>query len=566
MKEGDFMEPDSRRILFDDLFDIFSMVIGGNYVTLYDIKTKITRYSPAIVEMLGLPGEYVSDGVYDWMEYIHPDDRSIYETVMGEMLSLKTTSYDLTYRVRIKDSSYTKFRYVGGVIRDEDGHPSIAGGMMIASGTLKQMDRVTSLRNLEGFLEDLRNPETDIKKTNVLLIGFGRMMRINETYGYSHGSLLLKQVGETLNELVEKSGKVYHMEGSKFAILSHTLSTSEMSSLYEKIRKVFKKGTTVSGVRHSLILYGGMISLSDENTEHDRTIYDCLLHAYSESKNYRYGDLVTYNGNNIDDPDVSSSIALISEIRKSILNDFDGFYLMYQPFFGAGSDKPAGAEALLRWKNDQFGKILPQEFLPEIERDYEFRKLGYWMYKKMMTDGRDFIESEPDFMLVCSVYPSQIDDPYFAQNLEDLSCETHFPLSNLSLELTKECRMLELEKLVRFSQSLLDKNIRTGVDDFGEGNDWLQVFRALNPCHVRFAKNLVKNITVGDKDLNILSHLADMVKSCRIRVFFNGIDTEKAKKTLTSLSPDAMQGSALSKPIYYDEVLAYYDSEDADNR
>mgnify|MGYP002626087653 CR=1 FL=1 len=565
MKEGEFMAADKRRILFDDLFDIFSMVIGDNYVTLYDIKTRITRYSPAIVEMLGLPGEYISDGVYDWMEYIHPEDRSIYETIMGEMLNLKISNYDLTYRVRTKDGSYTKFRYVGGVIRDEDRHPSIAGGMMIASGNFKQVDRATSLRNLDGFLEDLRNTEGSLQQLAVLLVGFGRLSHINERYGYSHGSLLLNQVGGELCKIVKNSGMVYRMEGSKFAIISHTLSPSDMASLYEKIRICFKKGIEVDGVRHSLIFYSGMVTLPAKDTAHDRTLYDCLQHACHESKNYRYGDLVSYNGNNIDDPDVSSSIAMIGEIRKSILNNFDGFYLLYEPFFSSQNSSPIGAEGLLRWKNERFGKVLSQEFLSEIERDYEFRKLAYWMYQKMMIDGRDFVEADPGFLLLLDVYPSQINDTYFADNLADLADAAGFPLSNLSLELTRECRLLEAEKLIRFTRSAAGKNIRIGIDDFGDGNAWLNTLRILNPCHVRFAGNLVKNVTVTDKDVIILSHLSDMVKACGINVFFKGIDTEKTKKIASRLNPDVMQGFVFSKPLYYDEVLEYYDSKNSDN-
>ena len=49
-----------HRKILDDLFDAFTIIGRGNYVTMYDVKENIIRYSPAAVELFGLPGEYVS--------------------------------------------------------------------------------------------------------------------------------------------------------------------------------------------------------------------------------------------------------------------------------------------------------------------------------------------------------------------------------------------------------------------------------------------------------------------------------------------------------------------------
>ncbi len=76
----------TRKVQFDDVFDIFSMLIGSNYVTAYDTKLQLTRFSPAIVEMLDLPGEYVEDGAYNWLDHVHPEDRILYDNTMKEVL------------------------------------------------------------------------------------------------------------------------------------------------------------------------------------------------------------------------------------------------------------------------------------------------------------------------------------------------------------------------------------------------------------------------------------------------------------------------------------------------
>ena len=61
--------------ILDDLFNAFTMLGRGNYVTIHDVKGNVTRFSPAAVELFGLAGEYISTDTIDWANYIHPEDR-----------------------------------------------------------------------------------------------------------------------------------------------------------------------------------------------------------------------------------------------------------------------------------------------------------------------------------------------------------------------------------------------------------------------------------------------------------------------------------------------------------
>ena len=148
------MNLEHRKIL-DDLFDAFTILGRGNYVSLYDVKGKMTRYSPAAVELFGLPAEYIPDGAYNWADYVHPEDRLRYKKIMDSLIENQTQSYDLTYRTRLKDGSYATLRYIGAVIRDSDGAPELIGGIMINEGLTEATDPVTVLRNQYGFFQDL---------------------------------------------------------------------------------------------------------------------------------------------------------------------------------------------------------------------------------------------------------------------------------------------------------------------------------------------------------------------------------------------------------------------------
>ena len=81
-----------RRKILDDLFDAFTILGRGSYVSLYDVKGNLTRYSPAAVELFGLQGEYIPSGDLNWSSYVHPEDRIRYERVMRSLFEKKSSS------------------------------------------------------------------------------------------------------------------------------------------------------------------------------------------------------------------------------------------------------------------------------------------------------------------------------------------------------------------------------------------------------------------------------------------------------------------------------------------
>ena len=555
---------DGRRIFFDDLFDSFSMIVGSNFVSLYDVSLRLTRFSESLVELIGLPGAYMEDGAYDWLEYIHPEDRELYDAVMNEMFALKKKNYDLTYRVRLRNGDYTLFRLLGGVIRDEGGHPRVIGGMMIPSGVIERTDRVTSKGNLQAFLDDLMDDGLCDENTSFLLVGFGRMTHINEVYGYGHGNRLLIIVSEILDELIDGRGEMYRTSGSKFVISFFDNSDEEIRDIYNKIQLRFREGIRMEdGIVHNLFAYGGYIRFESE-IEANRSIYDCLLHSYNESKRYRHGELVFYHGSSAGERSSFENLNMIRDIRESLNTDFEGFFLMYNPVFTDPGEAPTGAEVMLFWKNDKYGVVGSEEFLSEIEQDYVYERLGTWLLKNTFRDGRDFYSRNPGFKLFITATQSQIWTPYFIEDIEELAKEYSFPIESVYIQIDRETRLLGVDKIIEFSDMIKRKKASFGIDDFARGNAYLKVFSNSRPDFVRFSDELLSDLS-DETEYAILSHLVNMCAACDTDVYIKGIEDEEMYGRIKSLPISGFSGRYFSEPVYFDEVLDYYDTKNTDN-
>ena len=346
------MNPLQKQML-DDVFDAFQMISGGALVSLMHVEGGFTRWSPSAVELFALPGEYIPNGAMDWTDYVHPEDRKRYLETMGPLSEGTLHSYDITYRVRTNSGEYYNIRNVGSVLRNEAGNPSLIGGILINQGLMANTDPITVLPNKYAFYADFGEIMRRDGEAVVLLLGTSKLSRINENHGYSYGNRVLQEVAWLVQETLGERGKVYRMDAATFAIVSEELTREALAAIYDSIRLKLQRGIRVEGIRHNLTANGGMILIRGVQMD-PATIYACLGYAYHESKQHKHGELVDFNGSV--KYDVNESLEMVNVIRDCIVDGCKGFSLSYQPIFDMQTDRIVGAEALVRWSGEPYGR------------------------------------------------------------------------------------------------------------------------------------------------------------------------------------------------------------------
>ena len=540
--------------LFDNIFNAFTIIGRGNYVAAYDVKENVTRFSPAAVELFGLPEEFIKNGCSEWKNYIHPEDKLQYTRIMDSLLDGKTRGYDLSYRTRLKDGSYAIIRYIGVTIFDSDGKPEIIGGTMINEGVTAVTDAVTLLRNQYGFFRDLI-AATELKRNCVVVLcGINRMNAINEEHGYAFGNSVLQQTAWLLQEVVGQEGTVYRMEGAKFAFLTESLSPEEVAVKYEKLRRAALAGLPVENVRQVLSINGGMIHFGGGNYD-ERTIHAALNFVYNESKFYHNGKLINYNG--AIGMNTHESLELISEVREAILMDCKNFSLRYQPVFNAATEKLTSIEALLCWHSERFGDVPPSAYVPVLERDFLFEELGYWILRRAMEDGLKLLARKPDLMLNVNISPAQIVDDFLFEEIDKISKFVGFPLKNLCFELTQSCRLIEPDILRRIVRALKRKGILCLIDDFGSGVASIDFLRDLAPNFIKLEREYITNIN-DPGNLQIVRHLSELAAELGTKVCIKGVEDAAIREKIKTFPVTNVQGNFYSEAISLDEISEKY--------
>ncbi|MBO4782622.1 MAG: EAL domain-containing protein [Lachnospiraceae bacterium] len=536
----------------DSVFDAFSIVADDTYVFLCDMRYDYSRWSKALVETFGLPSEYMYEAGKIWEEHIHPDDRQAYKDGIDAIFSGKQAGHDIQYRAKLPNGEYAICTCRGLVIKDADGNPEYFGGAIRNHSQKSQIDTLTGLRNQYGFFADLASYIQNKTPIHIGMTGIARLTEINEVYGYDVGNKILQNVGRYLMDKVTNRGGTYRLDGSRFAVITTVQTEDEFAGQYEKFRANYRKGVRIDDMDILLELQAGMLSLDDFNVDTE-TVYSCLTYAYQQSKLKKHGDLVKFRndlmGNN------RQTLAKLHEIRASIAQDFAGFFLVYQPIVDASTEKLLGVEALLRWKNDEYGVVPPDMFIPFLETDPIFPTLGEWIIETALRDTKKLIEYVPDAIVHINLSYSQMEKAGFSDTIWNLLDKVEFAPNQLSLEITERCRLLDMDLLRNVIVTLRAGGVRIALDDFGTGFSSLGLVKNLPFDTIKIDRSFVQHIETDEREKKLLNNCTNLAGNFGADVCVEGVETSGMRDIIKDYGIHSFQGYYYSKPIPIDELL-----------
>ena len=545
---------EERRIMLDSLYRAFKLVSEGTYVFLCDMKYDFSRWSKNAVDTYGLPAEYMYGAGDIWENQIHPEDRAAYHKGIDEIFSGNAAGHDMQYRARRVTGEYDVCTCRGIVIRDPSGEPDYFVGNIRNHGLQGHVDTLTGLRNQYGFFEDLDKYIKRKTRIGVLLFGISRFAEINEMYGYHFGNRVLQLYSREVIERTGRLGHTYRIDGTKFAVISNTLSVEELQSGYNDFRAFLHEDFRVDGRNVLLELHCGALMVDSFDVD-SQTVYACLNYADEESKLRQHGNLVEFfNDLNVDN---HQRLEKLHAIRASIMHGYDGFYLLYQPVVDAQTEQLIGAEALLRWRNDRYGMVPPDQFIPILESDPLFPELGEWILRESILAAKQILNRHPDFIINVNLSYTQLEKPDFVDMLLHILNELAYPPEHLCLEVTERCRLLDLELLKNVVVSLKVRGILVALDDFGTGFSSIGILKEIPVNIIKIDRSFVKMIEENDLDRKLVRNIADLASIFSAKVCVEGIETEGMKNILKQYHVESFQGYYYGKPLGLEQFLKW---------
>jgi diguanylate cyclase (GGDEF)-like protein/PAS domain S-box-containing protein len=416
-------------------------------------------------------------------------------------------------------------------------------------------DPLTYLPNRRLLQDRLYQAMASIKRSDLfgalLYLDLDNFKILNDTLGHDIGDILLQQVAKRLESCVREGDTVARLGGDEFVVMLENLSSDPLEAA-EQTRLVGRKILSTLNQAYKLANQEYLNTPSIGATlfnKHSQSIEEILKQAdiamYQAKKSGR-------NSLQFFDPEMLANIcaraSLESELRVAI--EQHQFELYYQIQVD-DSDRPLGAEALIRWSHPERGFISPAQFIPLAEETGLILPIGRWVLETACAQLAAWQKNELTCALTLSVNVSarQFHEVDFVDQVRNAVQLGAINPALLKLEPTESILLEDIGDAVATMNALKGIGVQFALDDFGTGFSSLQYLKILPLNQLKIDQSFVRDMVSGANDQAIVCTIIAMAKSLNLEVIAEGVETEAQRQLLQRAGCNHFQGYLFGKPL-----------------
>lgn len=413
---------------------------------------------------------------------------------------------------------------------------------------LTYKDTVTGLYNYNGFSVELPYKIKKLKKSQGLLaigiISIDDFKRINSIIGYDGGNDILKLIAENLKKQAREDEVIGRFFGDEYILLLWEKDTENMEKRVEDLWKYCSGEINVRGNEFILKNSTGVSIIKDGEYDYNEVMHQATLAKLVVKKNGG-NDFRFYN------MDIDCAIKEEQRIENELYHAIEKnqLYLLYQPVVDVHTGRITGAEALLRWRHDEFGKIPIIKIIKIAEQSSLIIDIGNWVLKEACKKNKEWqLKGYNPIVLSVNVSAFQFEQSNFIDvvknTLEEIGLESKY----LALEITETSAMDGVREKLEKMKLLKDMGIGIAIDDFGTGYSSMAYLTEFPIDTLKIDRSFVRDLSHDDNAKAIANTIINMAKIMNMRSIAEGVETEEQRNFLKGKGCDQIQGYLISKP------------------
>jgi EAL domain-containing protein (putative c-di-GMP-specific phosphodiesterase class I) len=361
---------------------------------------------------------------------------------------------------------------------------------------------------------------------------------------------VLRASGTRLRHLMQPDDWLARLGSDEFILLRPMAKADRCQALQwaEEIRRTLGNtpgmGTGLA-VQPSASL--GVALAPDHGSDPD-TLLRCANTALMEAKQHGKNQLRYYS------PEISLQLRerLELELRLARAIDREQLQLHYQPQIVRDGRRIAGAEALLRWR-DQAGRMVsPNVFIPLAEQTGQIHSIGLWVIEeacRQLSAWRCQGLRPGKLAINISALQLGAENPTLSELLARALNNHGLGPENLELEITETALLNDPERAGEQLRELADAGFSLAIDDFGTGYSSLAMLHSLPLDKLKIDRFFVERLGNDHADLAIVKATIVMAKELGLMTLAEGVETRDQLLKLQELGCDQFQGHLLGRPM-----------------
>lgn len=548
------------------------LVLFTCYYAIYNVPRRV----------LGNALKLVNDSVNDATLYFDVKDKCVYKNSKAKQLFLKDGKFDEEKAVKI----LRKAR--GGVYHGNSKSPSHECFMVngeelqfkveaeeirnekecigtylkltdITEETQKYLtqkflathDELTGLYNREHFFELCNDRIKNDVDTEYLMLSTNilQFKLLNELFGEEIGNEVLVNIAISAKAAFIHDSIIGRINDDKFCCLVQAQFFNESS--LEKITQAAQD--VIRDTMHKVNFRFGICQVrgTEERAQtlYDKTQFIINKESNNYSKNYFFYDSVPMN-------ELSR--------KQQIANDFEssleqGRFQMYMQPFADSTGKTLGGEVLTRWDHQNYGIIMPDDFIPILEHAGLMHKLDTYIWRQAAKTLADW-QSKKNLNMEIAVNIHSKDMFYIdiPKEFEKLLKEFKFNPRNLKIEFPEEAITSGKKDINEIFERLKAFGFEIVIDDFGHIHSSLSMLKDIN-IDILKADMVFLQQDENPRRIEIfLNFISQISHVLGMRVIAEGIENHEQLEMIKNLGYDYYQGFLFSQPLAIDDFEKKY--------
>lgn len=411
-------------------------------------------------------------------------------------------------------------------------------------------DNLTRLPNrflaLDRLAQQLPKAKRTEKKLAILFVDLDDFKKVNDSMGHEVGDKILIEAASRLTSAVRKADTVGRLGGDEFIILLDSLQCqNDVRSITENLLALFRKPFLIDDRELIITLSIGIAFFPDDGQEQSELLRhaDAAMYHSKQLGRNTYSFYTQQMNENVE-----YRLLLEEQLNKAL--ERQEFELAYQPKYDIQTNQIVGAEALLRWRNQELGSVPPSEFIPVLEQTGLIVDVGEFVLNEALKQTALWRNQLfADFEIAINLSPRQFRAPDLVEQIQE-SIHVHcLPPEAVELEITEGVLLSGYAHTDEALKHLSQFGIKFALDDFGTGYSSLSYLRQYPFDVVKIDRSFIRDILTDEKDLALVVSSISMAQGLNLKAVAEGIETEEQLKALKDIGCPIGQGFLFSKPL-----------------
>ncbi|MCW2946285.1 MAG: signal transduction protein containing a rane domain an and a domain-like protein [Actinoallomurus sp.] len=397
------------------------------------------------------------------------------------------------------------------------------------------------------------------QRVGLFLLDLDRFKEVNDTLGHPTGDRLLQLVAHRLTHSVRPGDLVARLGGDEFAVLLPAVRDARAArEVAARLRAALSEPVRLDGNSFDLEASVGIALHPDHAPDFELLLQRADVAMYV-AKEHRTGVEIYSPDRDRNSPE---RLGRQGELRRAI--DRGELELHYQPKIFLDDGRPAGMEALLRWRHPQKGLLKPDYFLPIAEQTYLMRGITDFVVDAALDQVAEWWKAGLRVQVAINASGRDLLDSTLAETIASGLLRHDMPPHALQLEITERILMTEPAYAADTVEGLAKLGIPLSLDDFGTGYSSLVRLKSLPVEEIKIDASFVGRLCEAGDDAVIVQSIVDLVHTLGLRSVAEGVEDAATVTLLRQMGCDAAQGYHFRPPMTAADATLWLSEREAE--